>query len=289
MRLSCGTLTAVAFASFLAFAGEARATVDEAARALLPPDVAQRGTLEVATSFNFAPYIYLTEGNEVTGLDATVARAVAERLGLKAVLHDLKLAVMLSGVDTGRYDFAIGQMGVNAERLLRYDFAIYMKSNYGLMVPAGNTPVDPADLCGRHLGVSAGSAQVMVMERLSATCVAAGKAALKKTEYPDQSGTVLAVANKRVEGWLITRAMAHWIASNSPKIAVAEGVVPGAFNMAGLLTNKDNAALTAALRAALQSLYQDGTLPAILAEYGIADGALSADDLARAPADHLPQ
>src|ERR1700760_3675393 len=57
--------------------------VDEAARALLPDDLKQKGTLTVAMPLDFEPFNYLDEKNEQVGLDVDMIKAIGDKLGLK--------------------------------------------------------------------------------------------------------------------------------------------------------------------------------------------------------------
>src|SRR3954466_9162077 len=59
------------------------AAVDEAARALLPEDIKQKGTLVVAMPLDFEPFNWLDEKNQPTGVDVEMIRAIGDRLGLK--------------------------------------------------------------------------------------------------------------------------------------------------------------------------------------------------------------
>src|ERR1044071_8450693 len=70
------------------------AAVDEAARALLPDDIKQKGTLVVAMPLDFEPFNYLDEKNEQTGLDVDMIRAVGDKLGLKVDIQRMGFASM---------------------------------------------------------------------------------------------------------------------------------------------------------------------------------------------------
>jgi len=67
----------------LAAATHGHAAVDAAARALLPDDIRQRGTLIVAMPLDFEPFNYLDEKNEQAGLDVDLIRALGDKLGVK--------------------------------------------------------------------------------------------------------------------------------------------------------------------------------------------------------------
>ena len=59
-------VAAVLAALALSVASAAHAAVDEAARALLPDDLKQKGTLAVAMPLDFEPFNWLDEKNQPT-------------------------------------------------------------------------------------------------------------------------------------------------------------------------------------------------------------------------------
>src|SRR5260221_8999382 len=72
--------------------GAAAASVDEAARALLPAELRAKGVLTAAMPLDFEPYNFLDDKNEQVGVDVEVFRSIAEVLGLKAEIQRLGFA-----------------------------------------------------------------------------------------------------------------------------------------------------------------------------------------------------
>ena len=81
----------------------------------------QQATLTLATNAEFPPYEY-KEGDEVIGIDAEVAKAIADKLGMKLEIVDTKFDAIIPGVQSGKYDMGMAGMTVNEERLQEVSF-----------------------------------------------------------------------------------------------------------------------------------------------------------------------
>ncbi len=62
----------------------------------------REGTLKVATEGTFSPFSYYNDKNELVGYDVDVARAVAEKLGLKIEFLTAPWDAMLAAFDAGK-------------------------------------------------------------------------------------------------------------------------------------------------------------------------------------------
>ena len=87
-----------------------------------PADVDRsNGTLTMATNAYFPPYEYY-DGQEVVGIDADMAQAIADRLGMELVIEDMEFASIITAVQTGKADIGVAGMTVTEERLQNIDF-----------------------------------------------------------------------------------------------------------------------------------------------------------------------
>lgn len=87
------------------------------------PEDAKRdnGTLVMATNATFEPYEYY-EGDKVVGIDADMAQAVADKLGMELVIEDMEFDSIITAVQSGKADIGVAGMTVNEERLKSIDF-----------------------------------------------------------------------------------------------------------------------------------------------------------------------
>ena len=259
-------------------------TVVDAARAALPEAIRASGVLKAATSLQWPPFAFAAPGGGPDGIDIRLVRLLAAKLGLRAEFDDIKFPSIVPGVAAGRYDIGVDQIGHTDERAKVAGFVDYYESGYGLLVRQGSaSDLDVNHLCGRTLAVTQGSAQVAVAAGLSASCVRTGGAAISTLTFPDSADTYLAVANGRGDGFLTDRAVGVYIARTNKKLALSQGTLPGERTLSGIVVAKTNAALANALRLALADAAADGSYGALLAEFGVPDGALSVAQIRTPP------
>lgn len=79
------------------------------------------GTLIMATNAAFEPYEYY-ENTKITGIDADMARAVCDILGMTLQIDDMEFDSIISAVQSGKADIGVAGMTVTEDRLLSVDF-----------------------------------------------------------------------------------------------------------------------------------------------------------------------
>ena len=80
------------------------------------------GKLIMATNAFFPPYEYY-EGDNIVGIDAEIAKAVADKLGLELVIEDVEFDSIIAGVQAGKYDIGCAGMTVTEDRLKSVNFS----------------------------------------------------------------------------------------------------------------------------------------------------------------------
>ncbi|HEY4956293.1 MAG TPA: ABC transporter substrate-binding protein [Caldimonas sp.] len=248
------------------------AAVDEAARALLPDDLKQKGVLVAAMPLDFEPFNYLDEKNEQAGLDVEMIRAIGDTLGLKVEIQRIGFASMIPGVTGGRVDVAMSAMGILPARLPLVSFVRYGHFSNGLVVRTGNpTNIRNDDACGHTLAVEKGTQPLFVWQKKSEECVAAGKAKIELLVFEGKGPQVLAVESGRAEAAGVGFATAIVAAkhSNGKMDAAPGGPVPGATVECGIAFNKEKVKLGQALEAALKTLVKNGTYDKIYEKWAL--------------------
>ena len=79
-------------------------------------------TLTMATNAYFPPYEYY-ESDKIIGIDADVAAAIADKLGMKLVITDMDFGAILAAVQTGKADMGMAGITVTEERKQSVDFS----------------------------------------------------------------------------------------------------------------------------------------------------------------------
>lgn len=257
--------------------------VVEAARAALPDSVRAAGVLKVATSLQWPPFAFTSDAGTPDGIDVRLIRLLAEKMGLRAEIEDVKFPTIVPDVSSGRFDVGLNQINITAERGKIVDFVPYSQDGMGLLVRKGTTGMHVNDLCGHVLVLTQGSAQVAIAERLSGDCVKAGKKAIAFQFYPNSADTYLALANGRGDGFMVGRASGVYIAQKNDKLEMTQGVLAGLNTISGIVIAKGNTALHEALRLALETALADGSYKKIMVDFGVPDGALTIEQIRNPP------
>ena len=255
-----------------------------AARDALPEAIKQAGALRLATSLQWPPFDYTNGKGDAEGIDIDLIRLIAEKLGLRLELTNVKFPSIVPGVTTGRFDVGMDQLARTPEREKVAQFVVYFRSSLGLLVRKGVTGVDVHHLCGRTLALTQGSSQVAVAQRLSDACVKAGNKAIGFLFFPTSADTYLAVSNGRGDGFLTGEAVGVYIADHDDKLHMTREILPETSDLAGIVIAKGNDQLATALRLALVSAIEDGSYAKILTQYGAEDGALTVAEVRNPPA-----
>lgn len=87
-----------------------------------PADVDRsNGKLVMATNAQFKPYEYF-ENDKIVGIDAEMAQAVADKLGMELEILDMDFDAIINAVQSGKADIGVAGMTVTEERLESIDF-----------------------------------------------------------------------------------------------------------------------------------------------------------------------
>ncbi len=79
-------------------------------------------TLVMATNAAFPPYEY-KEGDAIVGIDAEIAKAIADKLGMELEIVDVDFGAVLTGVSEGKYDMGMAGITVTEDRKKTMDFS----------------------------------------------------------------------------------------------------------------------------------------------------------------------
>ncbi|WP_460926699.1 ABC transporter substrate-binding protein [Pseudomonas sp. MC6] len=134
-------------ASTQAFAG---ATLDR---------IEQKKELVGVLMESYPPFSFLNDQNQLDGFDVDVAKAVADKLGVKLRLETPSWDVIAAGRWSGRYDICICSMTPSKARAEVFDFPVeYYASQAVIVVNAKDERIhDAKDLSGKKVGLTSAS------------------------------------------------------------------------------------------------------------------------------------
>lgn len=253
--------------------------VDEIA-ALLPKAIAEKGTLTIGASTDYAPAEFRADDLQTAiGYDVDMGKALGNVLGLKAEVIDGEFASLLPGIGS-KYDIGISSFTITPERTASYNMISYITVGSSYAVKTGNPDgFNPDDVCGKSIAVQTGTFQDEELATFSTACTDAGKEKIDILQYGRQSdATTNVVGGKAVAFYADSTVASYASALTSGQMEVVGGIRDAAPQ--GIVVKQDDAELTAAVQKAMQHLMDDGTWGKILESWGIeADAALTTAEL----------
>ena len=114
--------------------------------------------LVMATNAEFPPYEYY-DGNDIVGIDAEFAAAIAEKLGMELKIEDMAFDSIIPAVQSGKADFGAAGMTVTEDRQKQVDFSdTYYTGRQVIIVTEDNSEIaGPDNLAGKKIGVQLGT------------------------------------------------------------------------------------------------------------------------------------
>ena len=253
--------------------------VDEIA-ALLPKAVADKGTLTVGASTDYAPAEFRADDLKTAiGYDVDLSKALGKVLGLDAEVVDGEFASLLPGIGT-KYDVGISSFTVTPERTASYNMISYITVGSSYAVKTGNPEkFNPDDVCGTSIAVQTGTFQDDELAKISKACTDGGKKAVDILQYGRQSdATTNVVGGKAVAFYADSTVASYASALTNGQMEVVGGIRDAAPQ--GIVVQQSDKAMTEAVQKAMQHLMADGTWGKILDSWGIkGDAALKTAEL----------
>jgi polar amino acid transport system substrate-binding protein len=128
------------------------------------------GTLTVGMEIGYPPMEYYAEdGKTPTGFDVIMAKALAEKMGLKVKFVDTAWDGIFAGVDTGKYDCIISSVTVTSERQAAHNFTKpYIANAQAMVLLKGSTvtALTPEETSGLGVAYQAETTSDIYMAKL---------------------------------------------------------------------------------------------------------------------------
>ena len=219
--------------------------------------LATDGTLTMATNAYFPPYEYY-DGQDVIGIDADIAQAIADKLGLKLKIEDMEFDSIITAVSTGKADLGLAGMTVTPDRQKNVDFSdSYATGIQSVIVKEDSTITKIDDLQGKKIGV-----QLSTTGDIYATDDF-GKDSV--VQYNKGNDAVMALTQGQVDAVIIDNEPAKSFVEANKGLKILDTKY-ATENYAACIA-KDNTGLTKAVNKALAELKADGTLQKIVDKY----------------------
>jgi polar amino acid transport system substrate-binding protein len=234
------------------------------------PEVTETGKLSIANTVDYAPFEYLDENGEPTGIIIELAGAVADLVGAELDIQRTPFPSMIPGLAADRFQVAWATYSVTPERLEQVDFVMFLKAG----IAASTTPDKVGEfsgdqpMCGKRIGVSAGTASDFLVDRLTQECAEAGLPAIEKSVFNTSQDIVQAVLSDRIDVRMDDATASSYFETTSNGQLV---VLPQLYDVAplGLAVAKGDTATADMMVAALSTLFENGTYQQVLDKYGM--------------------
>ncbi len=249
-------------------------TPDAVLAAAVPAGLRSDG-LKMTTSVGYPPMeMFAVDGKTPIGLDPSLGRAIARKLGVKITIGNEDFNAQIPGIITGRYDILMSSMTDNKTRQEKVSFIDYVQAGAGFIVKKGNPDgiKAPTDMCGKTISVVDNGSSLKLAETYDADCKSAGKAGLTILKFTGDQDALLQVSNGRAQANITDYVVAAFKASD-PKLNLDAVAVDGTESPWGIAMDPKKAALISSVQGALDSLIKSG-------EYGKVLGAWNLDKLA---------
>lgn len=225
-------------------------------------DDSKKETLVMATNAEFPPYEFY-EGKDVVGIDADIAAAVAEEMGMELKIEDMAFDSIITAVSSGKADIGAAGMTVTEDRLENVDFTdTYATATQVIIVKEDSTIAGPDDLTGKKIGVQLGTTGDIYADDIEDAEV---------ERYNKGFEAVQALQQGKIDAVVIDGEPAKQF------VKEAEGlkILDEAFTEEeyAIAVKKGNDELVGKINDALASLKESGKLDEIVAKYISADSA----------------
>lgn len=107
-------------------------------------DLAEPGVLTMGTHATFPPYESY-DGEDIIGIDADLAAAIADKLGLKLKIVDMDFGSLIGAVETGKVDMCMAGMTANPERAKNVNFSKSYATGIQTVIVAENSDINTVE------------------------------------------------------------------------------------------------------------------------------------------------
>jgi len=218
---------------------------------------ADAGVLTMATNAAFPPYEYY-ENNQIVGIDAEVAAAIAEKLGMKLEIEDMDFGSIIAAVQTGKVSMGMAGMTVTDERKQSVNFSDTYATGVQVVIVKTGSPITDLDgLKGKKIGVQ---------ESTTGDIYATDDFGESNVErFPTGADAVLALTQGKVDAVIIDNEPAkNYVAANQGLSILSTEYTKEDY---AICVSKDNTELLDKINTALKELTADGTLKSIVDKY----------------------
>ncbi|WP_027504851.1 ABC transporter substrate-binding protein [Rhodococcus sp. UNC23MFCrub1.1] len=230
-------------------------------------DLAEEGSLTMATNATLPPMQYVDADGEVIGMRVDLGKEIAKRLCLTPKFVNIEFEAQIPGVQSGRWDMIDTGMFYTPERAETIDLVPYEVQAVSISVPSGNpegiSTVD--DLAGKTVGVEAPGYEFDTLTALSEQFATEGKAPLTVQTFKTNADAYQALSAGQLDGTSIVESVTSFYQEDG-RFETAIGGINEAPLAMGFAKGSKSAGEVARV---LSEMRDDGYLPDLFEQYDV--------------------
>jgi polar amino acid transport system substrate-binding protein len=254
-------------------------TQDTSLADLVPAELRDKGSIDVAT-INFPPAAFKDASGELTGWEVEMGRAIGEVLDLDVNFEVIDFAAVLPGLQANKYDMAMGDILIDADRLKVVDMVSTHQAfeAFGALSSSDLDLKSWLDVCGKKVALLIGGHEVLDAQAAQPECKKAGKPQIVIQQYQSQPDVNLALQSGRADLMATDNdSISYVISQTNGKFKRVGRYGPSILTGIALPKSSYSQDFAAALQKAVQQLIDDGTYKGIFDEFNQGLGGIPAD------------
>jgi len=222
---------------------------------------AMADTLTMGTNASFPPYEFY-ENEKVVGIDAEIAAAIAEKLGMELKIEDMEFKAIIPAVTTGKIDIGMAGMTVTEERLQSVNFSeTYATGIQAIIVKEGSEIKSVDDLYAEGATWKVGVQDATTGDIYCTDDFGEDRV----SKFPVGADAVEALKTGKVDCVIIDNEPAKaYVAANEGLVVLDSQYAVEDYAIAVALENTE---LLEKINGALKELIDDGTVKGIVEKY----------------------
>ena len=224
----------------------------------------ESGKLIMATNAAFPPYEYI-EGNEIVGIDAEIAGAIAEKLGLELQIDDMEFDSIIESVKGGKADIGLAGMTVTPERQEVINFTASYATGVQVVIVNEDSAIASVDDLFAEGAMHVIGVQRNTTGDLYSTWDLEDAGLATVDRYSKGADAVQALLTGKVDCVVIDNEPAKAFVEANEGLKILDTAYAVEDYAAAM--SKDNAELYEAVNKALEELIADGTVASIVEKY----------------------
>ena len=249
-----------------------------AASIAVPAAITTAGKLVWCVDVSYPPEeSFKADGTTAEGSDIDIATEIAKRFGVTVEIDNTSFTGIIASLVGKKCDLIISGMNDTAERAKQVAFVDYLKVGQGLLVPAGNPKGIHTleDLSGKAVAVQLGTTNKDALDAENVKLKAANKPQIDVQTFDQDTDAFQQLALGRVDAYSGDSPVCAYYAAkpdNAGKFEVGGTPIDPA--PIGIAIRKDDTELQAAVKAAIDGMYADGTMKSIVDKWGMTDAVV---------------